>query len=160
MKPAAVILFGLFAWMPLASCSDKYANLDPAAPPRVGDLHRMETPPESSQLWAFVGSVESWSAAFADTTGEVRLWIWAFEFPDAQTASTTYETSRVRSETGVGNYKTAGEKRYGGTLGLHLVDTKGVYFQYRRGFWLIVLSASDDSRFAEAVKTIPWAPRR
>lgn len=138
------------------ACAGGDANLDPVAPSTVGDLRKMENPPTGEQTWAFVASIDSWSAAYADAQGEVRLRIFAFVFPDVSTAKQTYESSRVSSETGTGVYTKAGEERIGGTRGLHLADAKGEAFQFRRGAWLVVLAGPSSGPFADAVKGIRW----
>ena len=159
MRSGVGPVYCLLVALLLCACSGGGSNLDPTAPEQVGDLKKMEHPPVEKQSWLFVGSSDSWSAAYADVSGEARLWVYAFEFPDADMAGTTYETSRMRSETGTGDYREAREKRIGGVEGLRLVDDRGTYFQYRRGIWLIVLSGANDARFAEAVRAIPWAER-
>jgi hypothetical protein len=159
MRLSSTPALGIIAALALCVCSCGSNDLDPTPPAQIVALKKMENPPAEAQSWVFLGSADSWSAAYADAAGEVRLRVYAFVFPDAETAGTTYETSRMRSETGTGDYREAGEKRIGGTVGLRLADDHGVYFQYRRGLWLIVLSGANDALFAEAVRGIPWAAR-
>jgi hypothetical protein len=152
----AVLLASSVATL-LFSCTGSKTAFTPTPPAQIGDLKKVENPPADEQIWSFVQSEDSWSAAYADGAGEIRLRIFAFVFPDVDLAKTTYESSRVSAETGVGNYRKAGEGRLEGTYGLKLVDDRGEYYQYRHGPWIIVLSGKNGAHFGEAVRALRGA---
>ena len=140
----------------LLSCSR--GTPDPVAPEAVGALHRLANPPKADAAWSFVQSVDSWDAAYADPSGQIGLRIYAFQFPDADAAESTYEASRREVLNGGGNYTHASARRVHGQMGLRLSDAKGESFQFQRGAWLIVLEGPADGAFPDAVAALFQRP--
>lgn len=141
--------------VPLLSCGNRSAGLDPVPPDAVGGLARTESvPEETTGTWNFSASIDSWKAHYGDGAGR-RLTIHAFLFTTSTVAGDTYETSRRNIQGGGGGFTSAREARVAGVTGMRMTDAAGEYFEFRRGCWVLVLDGAAEL-FEPAIRGIRW----